>query len=325
MKKTFLAFTLLLAQFGTVAAAPVTSVSINNTITAYTRTSGSGVLPMTWQISFSGNVHEGYFLHAYIYSDCTKVTLVKEARHYLTHADLQPGATISFANDGLGSIGATQCLEFWVEKTTPNGLGYAYQYPTALSPTDTPVTMTWNAADKDNSVTLSGSNLIATWNGTGSNYAGVRTNRSITPTKAYWEVIVNNVSARTRVGVASSTAPISLTWSPSQDGGATTNQAAVRYGGACEYDTSGALACAPSLANGDRVGIATDSSAKKIWWRVNNGSWLPTGDPATGTGGLSISAMNTPYYPAAQVSFGGQVTAVFSSFTDTPPSGFTQP
>ncbi|QIG66716.1 DUF4082 domain-containing protein [Rhizobium phage RHph_TM16] len=57
----------------------------------------------------------------------------------------------------------------------------------------------------------------------------------------------------------------------------------------------------PAYENGDTVCFAVDQTAKKVWWRINNGDWRDhvddTGvDPATGTGGAVFT-----YPPLGQI------------------------
>ena len=65
----------------------------------------------------------------------------------------------------------------------------------------------------------------------------------------------------------------------------------------------------------------------KVWLRIDNGSWFPSGDPALGTGGYDISAIaGQLVFPVASTS-GPAGTQTFNfgnaAFNFTPPSGFT--
>jgi hypothetical protein len=56
---------------------------------------------------------------------------------------------------------------------------------------------------------------------------------------------------------------------------------------------------------GSVVDVAVDLGGAVIWFRVSGGNWNNSGtaNPATGTGGVSLSTMtgvgSTAYYPAA--------------------------
>ncbi|TPI10275.1 hypothetical protein [Mesorhizobium sp. B4-1-1] len=83
-----------------------------------------------------------------------------------------------------------------------------------------------------------------------------------------------------------------------------------------------------SVANGDRIDAAIDLDNKLVWYRKNGGSWNNSGtaDPATGTGGKSLSGVPgvSPF-----VGFGtatGQSATINvgdTSFVGSVPSGFT--
>lgn len=70
-----------------------------------------------------------------------------------------------------------------------------------------------------------------------------------------------------------------------------------------------------------RVCVAVDATAKRVWTRINGGAWT-SGDPATGAGGFDYSAWGT-IYPAAQVGPGSAVVYAADQPMFTIPSGFT--
>lgn len=66
----------------------------------------------------------------------------------------------------------------------------------------------------------------------------------------------------------------------------------------------------------------------KVWVALDNGSWFPSGDPALGTGGYDLSAIDGfLLYPIASASGFGSSTQTFNfgqtAFTFAVPSGFT--
>jgi hypothetical protein len=67
-------------------------------------------------------------------------------------------------------------------------------------------------------------------------------------------------------------------------------------------------------------------SGTTIWFRFNTGAWLPSGDPAAGTGGIDLSAMDgSTWYPTVQGTGDAGITlnAGATGFTGTVPAGFT--
>lgn len=57
----------------------------------------------------------------------------------------------------------------------------------------------------------------------------------------------------------------------------------------------------PALSQGSIVDVAVDFGGQRIWFRVNGGKWngSSTADPATGSGGISISSLTLQQYVAA--------------------------
>lgn len=82
--------------------------------------------------------------------------------------------------------------------------------------------------------------------------------------------------------------------------------------------------------SGDTICVALDAAHAKIWFRINGGNWnndvIGNQNPATNTGGISISGLSTPIYPAAYCD--ATTSSVTSRFgilpmKYQPPSGFT--
>lgn len=77
-----------------------------------------------------------------------------------------------------------------------------------------------------------------------------------------------------------------------------------------------------SVAASDVVGIAIDLTASKLWFSKNN-VWQFSGNPAAGTGGISIATGN--YYPSsgtADVAASGMLNVGAVALAYAPPSGF---
>lgn len=325
------------AETRSAATAATVAIDLTNAITAFTRTSASGVTPMTWNITFGAKVYAGYMTRWEVFTSGSimdNTTRVQDVYYELTNDDLQSGANLSsaLAAAGLTAPTATQYLRPTVYTNSPNGLGYSYVGP-AISPTDAVVAMTWSATDKFGTITLSNGNLTAV-GVDGSGVMAIRTNRSYPSTgKFYVEYKMNNANMYGAVANATATLSQGGNHELFGDGAANANMATVWKNGYIDYNGT-ANSGYPTYATGDGLDMAVDVDNKKVWWRVASadgasaGSWYPgaSANPATNTGGLDISAMGSAaLYPAAQFANGGQCTMRFSGFTRTPPAGFVAP
>jgi hypothetical protein len=180
------------------------------------------------------------------------------------------------------------------------------------------VPTTFNPSDLAN-VTLTNANLTAT---APAAVGGVRGTNSHTSGKYYWEYkIVGIASNGMSEGIALASASLSA--------GSSTGAAMVSRTGSVSINGSGLGALLGTRAVNDVIGVAVDFSAALIWFRVApSGNWNGSGtaDPATGAGGLSISALSGALYPVfLNAQAGDAVTANFgaSGFTGSVPSGFT--
>jgi hypothetical protein len=117
------------------STAAVTDIDLTNAITAFTRTSASGVTPITFSLTYGSNVYEGYARRWNVYSDSGRSDLLSTAVHVLTYDDLQPGATIDLGDEGV-SYTATDFIETAVEATSPAGIFHEFSFPDPISPTD---------------------------------------------------------------------------------------------------------------------------------------------------------------------------------------------
>jgi hypothetical protein len=90
----------------------------------------------------------------------------------------------------------------------------------------------------------------------------------------------------------------------------------------------------PVLGNGDRIGIAFDTGANRMWARKNGGGWMSsaggTQDPTAGTsgGGSRVVLTGSPFYAfcGMDANTGDSWTTNFAStdWVDAAPSGYTQ-
>jgi hypothetical protein len=177
---------------------------------------------------------------------------------------------------------------------------------------------TFNPGDLSG-ITLSNGNLTANApGGTG----GVRGTASHTSGKNYWEYKLNAISTNSlSLGIALASANLT--------GGTSTGCAVVNRLGSVSVNNAGTGISLGTRAVNDVIGVAVDFGAALIWFRVApSGNWNANAsfDPATGTGGISISALSGAKFPVfINGQAGDQVTANFGAtgFTGSVPSGFT--
>jgi hypothetical protein len=179
---------------------------------------------------------------------------------------------------------------------------------------------TWNPSDLV-AATLSGANLAVTSTGTG----GVRSNASYTSGKYYWEVFINTHNTG-MIGVANAAVNLATV------AGAGTGACVVVTNGEIYNNNADAGINIGVLSNGTWVSVALDVGNRLIWFRNNtlSGSWNATGgsanNPATGTGGISVSAIVSTglFALACWTGTGDTQTANFggSAFSYSVPAGF---
>jgi hypothetical protein len=188
------------------------------------------------------------------------------------------------------------------------------------------VPVTWNSSDKSANILLSGGNLTVACSTNTDN--AVRGTRAGATGKLYFEASYNTTltGADTAVGIATAAAVLTSV-------GSSASNAALAYfdaGGAIWYNGSSAgKSLGGTQTGGDVVCVAVDMTNKKIWFRRNAGLWNNTAgnDPATNTGGISISSLFTANaaYPIATVNSSTPLVATnfgASSFAQAIPSGF---
>lgn len=153
---------------------------------------------------------------------------------------------------------------------------------------------TWNPSDISASVTLSGSNKIATCTATNQ---GARSLNGKSAGKWYAEFSnclfssVPALSSRGGVGVADST--YSLTTGPQSDN---THSAWVQRDEiSVGNGTRSAAAIAFPITTSTVIGVALDQSGALIWFTTDGATWNNggTANPATGVGGYSLAGAAT--------------------------------
>jgi len=184
---------------------------------------------------------------------------------------------------------------------------------------------TWSLSDKSATVTITGSDLIATAPGP----SGVRAVDRQIAGKFYWEANFPTGSANSLgVGIANVGASFATLYSLA-DGAfiAYATTGAVWLNGASAGFTLGAF------SPGEIVGMALDMTSGLVWVRRGAaGNWNnnAANNPATGVGGINFRSIGDagaiPLYPAAAFGTGGgQIAANFgaAAFSGAVPSGYT--
>jgi hypothetical protein len=181
-----------------------------------------------------------------------------------------------------------------------------------------------NPSDKAAAITLTGSNLIAT-GGPGM----ARSVASYSTGKYYFEVLLGAGSASYDhcLGLANSSA--SLTAGP---GSPDLNSIGYYNGDPAIYANNVSAGSTGLTAVGggpnDLVSVAIDVGGSLMWIRLNGGNWNNNGsnNPATGVGGINVSAVSKPWF--AFVYGGTAATTVntinfgSTAYSFTAPSGF---
>jgi hypothetical protein len=156
---------------------------------------------------------------------------------------------------------------------------------------------TWNPSDKGGDIFLSNGDRTAS--NTNTIWECVRGVSGKLTGKYYFEISVDFSSnnGALRVGVANPS--VSLMIVPGGSGSLATaydfQSGQVTYNGTLR-------ATYPSTTTGDRIGVAIDLGNAKFWI-AKNGTWAGGSNPATNTGGVSLSSA-APLYPMAGI-FGG--------------------
>ena len=179
---------------------------------------------------------------------------------------------------------------------------------------------TWNPADKDADVTLSGGDLTASISSpSGTKVGSVRGTDFKASGKHYFEILYTTTPASAAaVGVCTGSYTL-------------TNQGLGLVAGNTSFSGNGFIAqdgslgtITTGLVNGDYVGVAVDIGNGLCYFSIN-GTFVDGSDPVGGSGGFTLPAGNM--YPAWGSSEGSHTTtqtANFAgSFHTTPPAGYS--
>jgi len=173
-------------------------------------------------------------------------------------------------------------------------------------------TVKWNPLDKDSSVTLSVGNTVATFPTADRNVRG-DVGRS---SGKYYFRLRNSGSGAATAAAGIGNASASLTVRPGlSDANSWAHQSNANklHSGFSAYG-----------ANWDGINqelmVAVDLTAGTMWFGVS-GTWMASGDPATGANPSFTGITAGTYYPIGCSPIGSSKTLTF--IVDTPPSGFT--
>ena len=184
--------------------------------------------------------------------------------------------------------------------------------------------VTWNPADMGTSVVLSNGNLTAAGAATGVSSL-VRATLGRSTGKRYFEVRLDlkNTSDQPMVGIADA----SVAYTNPLTANATGIWSAISpNNGSFVCPAFNSQPMGAFLVTADIIMVAEDLDADKIWFG-RTGTWLLSGNPATGANPVWSLSPGATYFPCVYMnsgSPGGQVTARFkaSDFTYAPPAGF---
>ena len=186
--------------------------------------------------------------------------------------------------------------------------GTLWQKEDVIAPT------TWNPADKDGNITLSGSDLIAT-KVISAGVSGVRSITNKSAGKWYFEITVG--SGYANLGIGTSSAPLNAELGSDAHSYSFWGANGRIYHNGLNYAYG-------SIFTSGVIGFAIDLDAGKIWW-ARNGVWQNSGNPAGGTNEAFSGISGTFYAMFSSYQLNGQVTANFgaSAFAYTAPTGFS--
>ncbi|WP_179874222.1 GDSL-type esterase/lipase family protein [Rhizobium sp. L43] len=187
---------------------------------------------------------------------------------------------------------------------------------------------TWFEVDCSSELALKNGDRTAYWPVEGFTNASVRGARGKSQGKWYFETQHKVVDTTTGVGLMNIDFAGNLfaNWNDIGNDpnsiGYMGNEGEIRYNGTN-------LATMGQILDTDVIAIAFDADAHLVWFRRNSGNWNgdALADPATGMGGIDISALGTgPLYPVGFIlNSGCEITSRFAAgeTTGTIPTGFT--
>lgn len=178
---------------------------------------------------------------------------------------------------------------------------------------------TYNPADKNAAITLTGGNLVAT--GNSASNGGVRGTTSHASGKVMLSFTNVNLSGNSLdyvgVGIAADTLGLAS--------GSQIQVIVIDSGTAFTGDGSAASTFPDfgTLSTNCTIDLCLDLGAQLFWFRINGGNWnnFAPDDPATGTGGHAIRSPGT-FLPYVRLTTATS-TATLNPSPASPPAGFT--
>lgn len=180
--------------------------------------------------------------------------------------------------------------------------------------------LAFNPSDAATGMVFSNNNQFASPGTAPSGYAGVRSVGSYSSGKYYFEATVDTMANAGFIWLGIANSAASLTSTP------TSTNAELWNGSG---STSSGLTM-PAYTVGSILGFAVDLTNNKIWYRLNGGNWnndvIANQNPATNTGGVSLSAITFPMFVYFMSYNGITATATVNTggpFAAAAPAGFS--
>lgn len=209
---------------------------------------------------------------------------------------------------------------FTVTATNAQGTGPASSASGSVTPSAT-VTFVWTKPPSNTSMTFSNDDRTAT-NGGSSYQTAFAALPTVSGGKYYWEVTetISNAYGNTGLGTSTSNNQFYQDTAGNyyiqrSSDTSFTNQGSWSNNGLTSTSYSGASV---------RFGYAYDVDTGKVWVRINGGSWIGGGNPASGTT-PTVTISGTVYLVGSTYDSNTESFTITSKTaqTDTPPSGFT--
>jgi hypothetical protein len=185
---------------------------------------------------------------------------------------------------------------------------------------------TWDPANIGSHISLSSGDLVATAGSGATLGDGARGLVSRSSGQVYWEIAVTSDGGGSGCGPVVVDSIFTVGGSVGAD-----PHAIIFFNDSFIYYNSANIGSLPaSPTTGDVVSLALDIGTKKLWLRINAGSWYGpgtnvVGDPVAGTNGIDLSAFGSTFYPYVELRGNGVIfTANFgaTAYAFTKPVGY---
>lgn len=178
----------------------------------------------------------------------------------------------------------------------------------------------WNPSFKAASNTLSNGNRTLT--NSNSTYGGTRTVDSVGTGILYAELLCTSINTGGNIdfGIVNTSYTNTAAWPAQTANGISMG---VRNGEIASNNAT--ITTITGATAGQRVCICLNTTADRVYFRVNNGSWHSSGDPVAGTGGTSTASIATgTRYLVCTVGATDDNVTLYTAAADwayTPPTG----